>query len=232
MTYPICKDVITVSSLKERSKSTYESFDAEMLSAWQLKFCMWHYHPVRARARVCVKRHFTNVFIYLPIYLSTYLSIYLHITNTWRKAPTTDNSSSASQEIPCTSSDQKTHNRVHKKPRKVLTQNQMNPVHNQPPYFLYIRFSDILPSTHTAPRFVFPPNPQTEFSPKRWTWSHLIKLLIMLYSYLPPAVSSFSVTNIFLGAPFSNTLSLCYYLNVRDQTSHPYKTTNTRIAMV
>jgi len=54
----------------------------------------------------------------------------------------------------------------------------------------------------------------------------------MLYSYLPTAVSSFSVTNIVLCAPFSNTLSLYYYLNVRDQTSHPYKTTNTLLAMV
>ena len=152
MTSPICKDVINVSSLKERSKSTYESFDAEMWSSWQLKFCMWHYHPVRlcvcVCVCVCVKRQFTNVFIYN-------LSIYVHVINTWRKAPITDNSSSASHEIPCTSSDQKTHNRVHKKPRKVPTQTQMNPVHNQSPYFLYIRFSNILPSTHTAPQFRF-----------------------------------------------------------------------------
>jgi hypothetical protein len=148
MTSPIRKDVITVSSL-ERSKSTYESYDAEMLSSWQLKYCMWHYHPVR----VCV-----CVFVCMceeTVYECIYLSIYLHVTNTWRKAPTTDNSSSASEEIPCTSSDQKTHNRVHKKPRKVPTQSQMNPVHYRSPYFLYIRFSNILPSTHTAPQFRF-----------------------------------------------------------------------------
>ena len=85
MTSPICKDVITVPSLKDRYKSTYESFDAEMLSSLQLKFCMWHYHPVRARACVCVyacvcvcvsvKRQFTNIFICLFIYLSIYLFI-------------------------------------------------------------------------------------------------------------------------------------------------------------
>ena len=30
----ICKDVTTVSSLKKRSKSTYETFDAEILRSW------------------------------------------------------------------------------------------------------------------------------------------------------------------------------------------------------
>jgi polysaccharide pyruvyl transferase WcaK-like protein len=40
-----------------------------------------------------------------------------------------------------------------------------------------------------------------------------------------PVVSSSLGLNIFLRTLFSNTLSLCSSLSVRDQVSHPYKTT-------
>jgi hypothetical protein len=40
-----------------------------------------------------------------------------------------------------------------------------------------------------------------------------------------PVTSSFLGPNILLRTLFSNTLSLCSYLNVKDQVSHPYKTT-------
>jgi hypothetical protein len=40
-----------------------------------------------------------------------------------------------------------------------------------------------------------------------------------------PVTSSLLCPNILLRTLFSNTLSLCSYLNVRDQVSHPYKTT-------
>ena len=40
-----------------------------------------------------------------------------------------------------------------------------------------------------------------------------------------PVTSSLLNPNILLNALFSNTLSLCPYLNVSDQVSHPYKTT-------
>jgi hypothetical protein len=40
-----------------------------------------------------------------------------------------------------------------------------------------------------------------------------------------PVTSSLLGPNIPLSTLFSNTLSLCTYLNVRDQVSHPYKTT-------
>jgi hypothetical protein len=47
-------------------------------------------------------------------------------------------------------------------------------------------------------------------------------LCILLHS---PVTSSLLGPNILLSTLFSNTLSLCSYLNVRDQVSHPYKTT-------
>jgi phosphate starvation-inducible membrane PsiE len=40
-----------------------------------------------------------------------------------------------------------------------------------------------------------------------------------------PVTSSLLVPNILLRTLFSNTLSLCSSLSVRDQVSHPYKTT-------
>jgi hypothetical protein len=46
-----------------------------------------------------------------------------------------------------------------------------------------------------------------------------------LCSFLQPHVtSSLLGPNILLSTLFSNTLSLCYSLNVRDKVSHPYKT--------
>jgi hypothetical protein len=41
----------------------------------------------------------------------------------------------------------------------------------------------------------------------------------------PPVTSSLFGPNILLSTLFSNTLSLCSSLNVRDQVSHPYRTT-------
>jgi hypothetical protein len=41
----------------------------------------------------------------------------------------------------------------------------------------------------------------------------------------PPVTPTLFGPNILLSTLFSNTLSLCSYLNVRDQVSHPYRTT-------
>jgi hypothetical protein len=41
----------------------------------------------------------------------------------------------------------------------------------------------------------------------------------------PPVTSSLFSPNILLSILFSKTLSLCSFLNVRDQVSHPYRTT-------
>jgi hypothetical protein len=47
-----------------------------------------------------------------------------------------------------------------------------------------------------------------------------------LCSFLRSPVTSFLFgPNILLRTLFSNTLSLYFYLNVRDQVSHPYRTT-------
>jgi hypothetical protein len=47
----------------------------------------------------------------------------------------------------------------------------------------------------------------------------------LLWSCLhPPVTSSLFGPNILLSILFSNTLSLCSSLNVRDQVSHPYRT--------
>jgi hypothetical protein len=45
-----------------------------------------------------------------------------------------------------------------------------------------------------------------------------------LCSFLPPTTSSLFCQNILLSTQFSNTLSVCSSLNVRDQVSHPHKT--------
>ncbi|PNF31823.1 hypothetical protein B7P43_G09336 [Cryptotermes secundus] len=62
--------------------------------------------------------------------------------------------------------------------------------------------------------------------------AHLIVDLMILiilgeeYNFLkPPVTSSLFGQNILLNTLFSNTLSLCFSLNVRDQVSDPYRTT-------
>jgi hypothetical protein len=46
-----------------------------------------------------------------------------------------------------------------------------------------------------------------------------------LSSFLqPPLISSLLGSNILLSTLFSNTLSLCSFLNIRDQVLHPYRT--------
>jgi hypothetical protein len=49
-------------------------------------------------------------------------------------------------------------------------------------------------------------------------------------SNLPPLISLLG-PNILLSTLFSNTLSLCSSLNVRDQVSHPYRTTGKIIVL-
>jgi hypothetical protein len=47
-----------------------------------------------------------------------------------------------------------------------------------------------------------------------------------LWSFLqPPVSSSLFGPNIILNTLFSNTINLCFSLNVRDQVSHPCRTT-------
>jgi hypothetical protein len=48
----------------------------------------------------------------------------------------------------------------------------------------------------------------------------------------PPVTSSPFGPNILVSTLFSNTISLCSYLNVRDQVLHPYRTTGKIIVLV
>jgi hypothetical protein len=57
-----------------------------------------------------------------------------------------------------------------------------------------------------------------------------MKLLVMQFSPVSLTSSLFS-PNILLNTLFSNTLSLCSFLNVRDQVSHPYGTTGKIIVL-
>jgi hypothetical protein len=52
----------------------------------------------------------------------------------------------------------------------------------------------------------------------------------MEFSPSPVTLSLFGA-NILLNTLFSNTLSLCYSLDVRDQVSHPYRTTGKIIVL-
>jgi hypothetical protein len=47
----------------------------------------------------------------------------------------------------------------------------------------------------------------------------------------PPITSSLFGQNILLNTLFSNTLSLCSSLNIRDQVLHPYRTTGKIIVL-
>jgi hypothetical protein len=57
-----------------------------------------------------------------------------------------------------------------------------------------------------------------------------MKLLVMQLS--PPSVTPFLCgPNILLNTLFSNTFSLCSSINVRDNVSHPYRTTGKIIVL-
>ncbi|PNF16879.1 hypothetical protein B7P43_G06072, partial [Cryptotermes secundus] len=65
----------------------------------------------------------------------------------------------------------------------------------------------------------------------------LLDLIIIIilgeeYNFLqPPVTSSLFGPNILLNTLFSNTISLCSFLNARDQVSYPYRTTGKIIVL-
>jgi hypothetical protein len=66
--------------------------------------------------------------------------------------------------------------------------------------------------------------PRLDYSNYTWRRVQITKLLVMQFLHSPVTSSLFG-PNILLSTLFSNTLSLCSSLNVRDQVSHPYRTT-------
>jgi hypothetical protein len=68
--------------------------------------------------------------------------------------------------------------------------------------------------------------------PSNYIWQRLqvMELLIIQFSH-PPTISSLYGPNILLGTPFSNAVSLCSSLIVRDQVSTHTKTTGKSIVL-
>jgi hypothetical protein len=158
------------------------------------------------------------------------------------------NSFSASQEIPRILWNPEVHYGIHKSPPPVPILSQLNPVHAPHPTSWR---SILILSTHLRlclPSGRLPSGLPTKilyatlFSSIRATCPyHLIlfdlitriifgdeyrslssSLCSLLHS---PVASSLLGPNILVSTLFSNTLSLCSSLSVRDQVSHPYKTT-------
>jgi len=152
---------------------------------------------------------------------------------------------SASQEMPCILWIPMFHYHIHNCPPPVPILSELNPVHTSTSWR-----SILIRSTHLClglPNGLFPSGFPTKtlfrplLSPIHTVY---VAFLILLYfithtilddeyislssslcSFLHSLVtSSLLDPNILLNSLFSNTLSLCSSLNVRDEVSHPYKT--------
>jgi hypothetical protein len=147
-------------------------------------------------------------------------------------------SHSNTEELPRVLWNPKVHFRVHKSRPLAASLSQINPVHTTPSCLskidvlsTHLRLglpSGLFPSgflTKTLYAFLFSPNRAT--CPAHFILFNLIFLIIFgkdyklwrtsLCSFLQPPVTSLFGPNILLSTLFSNTLSLCSSLNVRDQ---------------
>ena len=154
----------------------------------------------------------------------------------------------ASEEIPRISRNLKVHYRTHKRPPPVSILDQLNPVHIPRSHLLEIRPNIIHQSMPRSPQWSpsirFPDQTPIHLlsSPIRATCpAHLILLDFITRTILGEQYKSFSSSfcnllhspvtssllgpNILLNTMFLNTLSFLSSCNVKDQVSHPYKTT-------
>jgi hypothetical protein len=82
--------------------------------------------------------------------------------------------------------------------------------------------------TYLVPHTCHMPRPSHSFRfnhPSNIWWGVQTKRSPLYSGFHTPVTSSVLGPNILLSTLFSNTLSLCSSLNVRDKVSHPYKTT-------
>jgi len=174
----------------------------------------------------------------------TYLLTYsMQHTHSWEA-----NRFSARQEIPSILWNPKVHYCIHKSPPTIPILSQLDPVHTPTSHFLKIYLNIILPSTPGSSKWTlalrFPPsNPVyasllpihatcpaylifLDFITRTIFGEQYKSLSSSLCSFLhSPVTSSLIDPNILFKTPFSNTLSLRYFLNFSNQVSHPYNTT-------
>ena len=166
--------------------------------------------------------------------------------------PQEANRFSAGQEIPCILWNPKVHYHIQESPSPVHILSLINPVHAPLPHFLKIHFNIMLPSTSVSSKqsrsLSFPT--KALYAPLlspicAMCSAHLILLELItqvtsgeeyrslsssLCSLLhSPATSSILHSNNLLSTLFSDTLSLCSFLNVNDQVSHTHTERQTKL---
>ena len=131
---------------------------------------------------------------------------------------------------------QKVHFRIHKCPPPVPILSQLDPGHTTTSYLLKTHITIIGLSTSASPHWCFFPTPMRATCPAHFIHLNFITRKTFVEQYitwifslcrLHESLLSLSLlgTIILLYILFPNNVSLRSSLNVRDQVSHPYKTT-------